>query len=641
MSKLTDKIEESLEFGGLKKDLAFLIISATSLILSLSASDYFPFDPAWVAVFLCGIPIIIRAVIGLLTRFDIQADVLVSIALIASICIDEIFAAGEVAAIMMIGGILEEYTSEKAGREIEKLSEMRPKTARVIKDGEEKIISASDVKINDIVRVIAGESIPVDGIIISGTTTIDQSNMTGEPVPVDKSVGDDVMSGTVNQFGIFDMMATKVGEDSSIERMIRLVEEADADKSPIVRSADRWATWIVLISLTAAALTFLMTDEIIRAVTVLLVFCPCAFVLATPTAVVASIGNATRHGFLVRSGTAMEMLSKVDTVAFDKTGTITNGIPSVRVVKSISEYTDEDIYRICATAEKFSEHPLGKAMIRSYGKIPEDPERFEMIPGKGISCSVEGHDVLVGNYSLIKDRGSKMDVGIHDFVSSYFRKGDMMVFVSIDGRISGFVTLEDVIKDDCERTVSRIRELGIEPILMTGDNEYVAKRIANKAKISNVVPNCLPEHKLERIGKLQNHSHRVCMIGDGINDAPALKKADVGISMGGIGSDIAIEASDITLVNDDIRQIPHLLALSRRMMKVITVNLSVAMGLNIAATVLAAMGALGPVSGALVHNVGSVLVVINSIMLIRWRSKSIDGRNNQNHLNTKSPLSTS
>ena len=361
MVGIAGRIEEVLDYGGLRKSIAVLIVSAVSLITSLALQDKgLPLDPAWIAVILCGIPIMIKAVIGLVTRFDIKADVLVSIALVASLIIGEIFAAGEVAAIMVIGEILEDYTSERADREMDKLVEMKPKTAHLMIDDEETTISASNVKVGDIIKVYPGESVPVDGIIVSGTTSIDQSAMTGESVPVDRTEGDEVLSGTVNQFGVFEMRATRDEGDSSLERMIRLVREADADKTPIVRNADRWATWIVAICLSCALITYLVTDEIIRAVTVLVVFCPCAFILATPTAIIAAIANATRHGCLVRSGAAMEQLSKIDRMTFDKTGTITYGIPSVKSVESTSNLGQDELFRICAIAEKGSEHPLGK-----------------------------------------------------------------------------------------------------------------------------------------------------------------------------------------------------------------------------------------------------------------------------------------
>lgn len=322
-----DKLEAFLEWGGVKKDICCLVISGIALIISIFDLIPLPFDAAWIAIVLCGIPIILEAIIGLVTAFDIKADVLVSIALIASVIIGEDFAAGEVAFIMQLGALLEDLTVAKARAGIEKLVHLTPQTARRLLDGREEIIAAELVNVGDILRVLPGETIPVDGEIIAGETSINQSVMTGESLPVDKGVGDSVSSGTVNQFGAFEMKATKVGEDSSIQRMIRLVQSADAGKAKIVGIADRWATWIVVIALTAAALTWIISGEIIRAVTILVVFCPCALVLATPTAIMAAIGNATKHGFLVSVGDALERLAQVSKITFDKTGTLTYGRP--------------------------------------------------------------------------------------------------------------------------------------------------------------------------------------------------------------------------------------------------------------------------------------------------------------------------
>lgn len=362
-----------------------------SLVLSLLNKNLqfwnLPFDIAWVSIILCGVPIIIEAIVGMVTAFDIKADVLVSIALVASVCIREDFAAGEVAFIMQLGALLEDLTVAKARAGIEKLVHLTPQTARIILNGMEKIIPAEEVKVGDIIRILPGETVPVDGVIVSGQTSVNQAVMTGESLPVDKTVGDEVSSGTVNQFGAFEMKATKVGEDSSIQRMIKLVQSADASKAKIVGLADRWATWIVVIALTAAGLTWVFTSEIIRAVTILVVFCPCALVLATPTAIMAAIGNATKHGFLIREGDALERLAKVSKITFDKTGTLTYGTPKVTAVKSVSGYTENEIYAYAASAEQMSEHPLGKAIVKCYalssGKKITACENFKMNIGEG------------------------------------------------------------------------------------------------------------------------------------------------------------------------------------------------------------------------------------------------------------------
>ncbi len=613
MKKIIEKLERFLDMGGTKKDIVFLIISAISLVLSITKALPLPFDIAWVSIILCGVPIILEAIIGLVTAFDIKADVLVSLALIASVLIGETFAAGEVAFIMQLGALLEDMTVAKARAGIEKLVKLTPRTARRISDGEEKIVSAENVKKDDILRVLPGESIPVDGIIISGKTSVDESVMTGEPMPVDKEEGDEVSSGTVNRFGAFEMRATKVGEDSSIRRMIRLVESADAGKAKIVGIADRWATWIVVIALAAAALTWIISGEIIRAVTILVVFCPCALVLATPTAIMAAIGNATKHGFLVREGDALERLATVGTAAFDKTGTLTVGKPVVTNAESVlSDLSKEELFAFAAAAESLSEHPIGKAIVSSYGQKPDKPENFEMIPGRGVKATVNGKTVIAGNAEMIKEEGI--------LLPEITNGSSTVTHIAIDGKYAGFIELTDPEKQGGKETLGKIKALGVTPVLITGDNEKTASAVAAKLGIEKVYSGCLPEDKLSLIKKFGDENG-VLMTGDGINDAPALKAATVGIAMGGIGSDIAVDAADIVLVNDDIKSLPHLIVLSKRMMTTIKLNLTFSMTLNFLAIALAITGILNPVIGALVHNAGSVLVIINSALLLNRREK--------------------
>ena len=435
MKAFMERLEQLLALGGIKKDIAFLAVSGTAVLCSLLKIGPFPFDAAWIAIVLCGIPIILEAVIGLVTAFDIKADVLVSLALIASVCIGETFAAGEVAFIMQLGALLEELTVAKARAGIEKLVHLTPQTARVLRNGGEERIPAQQVQIGDRIRVLPGEGVPVDGVIVSGQTSINQAVMTGESLPVDKTVDDTVSSGTVNQFGAFEMEATKVGEDSSIQRMIRLVQSADADKAKIVGLADRWATWIVVIALTAAALTWFITGQIIRAVTILVVFCPCALVLATPTAIMAAIGNATKHGFLVREGDALERLAGAKIIAFDKTGTLTCGTPEVAAVESVSErFGRDEIYRLAASAEQLSEHPLGKAIVRCCkkgGAALSAAEDFEMIPGRGVCARAEGRTVLAGNPELLREHG--VEVGSVPSAEAHLQQGCTVTYVAIDG----------------------------------------------------------------------------------------------------------------------------------------------------------------------------------------------------------------
>ena len=622
MRTLVQKTEAFLEWGGIKKEITLLAISGVALVVSIF--DLLPFDAAWVAIVLCGVPIVLEALIGLITAFDIKADVLVSLALIASVLIGEDFAAGEVAFIMQLGALLEDVTVARARAGIEKLVHLTPQTARVVRDGGETIVPAEQVRVGDRLRVLPGESIPVDGVITSGQTSINQAVMTGESLPVDKTVGDEVSSGTVNQYGAFEMRATKVGEDSSIQRMIRLVQSADAGKARIVGLADRWATWIVVIALTAAALTWLITGEIIRAVTILVVFCPCALVLATPTAIMAAIGNATRHGFLVREGDALERLAAVRRIAFDKTGTLTYGTPRVVAVASALAGLDRaGLYALAAGAEQLSEHPLGKAVVAGYreensGEIAP-AESFEMLPGRGVSAVVDGRRVLAGNPQLLADHGVAVSPDAER--QRLLEEGATMIYVAVDGVFAGYLALSDTLRAESAATIAALEAAGVRPVLLTGDHESAAGAIAARLGIREVRAGCLPEDKLEEIGRWQRDGVHVCMIGDGVNDAPALKKADVGIAMGGVGSDIAVEAADIALVDDEVKELPHLMALSRRMMSTIRMNLTFSMGLNFLAIFLAMAGTLNPVVGALVHNAGSVAVILNSALLLKWRRR--------------------
>lgn len=626
MKKAAEKMEGFLELGGTKKEIVLLVISGIALLLSMAGADFLPFDPAWAAIVLCGIPIILEAVIGLVTAFDIKADVLVSLALIASVCIGETFAAGEVAFIMQLGGLLEDLTVARARAGIEKLVHLTPQTARVLAKGRERIIPAEEVKVGELLRVLPGESVPVDGVITAGQTSVNQAVMTGESLPVDKTVGDQVASGTVNQFGAFEMRAVKVGEDSSIQRMIRLVQSADAGKAKIVGLADRWATWIVVIALTAAALTWFFTGEIIRAVTILVVFCPCALVLATPTAIMAAIGNATKHGFLVREGDALERLAAVEKVAFDKTGTLTLGTPKVTAVESDGTVCGKDeLYAFAAAAEQLSEHPLGKAVVSCYRQTEKKDcpkaEDFRMIPGRGVEALVEGKRILAGNRELLEENRISIPSSMLAGAGRHLKKGSTVIFAALDGRAAGYLALADTIRPESKDMIKRLSAQEVRPVLLTGDHENAARTIAEQLSVAEVHANCLPEDKLLWIEGQQKRGSRVCMIGDGVNDAPALKKADVGIAMGKLGSDIAVDAADIALVDDEVKELPHLLALSKRMMTTIKCNLSFSMGLNFLAIALAITGILNPVVGALVHNAGSVLVIVNSALLLTWKKR--------------------
>ena len=596
-------------------DILLIIISAISLIASFSLSlDYI----SWIAVLLCGIPILKECTEGLITKFDIKADLLVSIAIIASVIIGEVFAAGEIATIMAIGGFLEEYTVSKTQGRIEKLIKMTPQVATRIKNNIEEKISVENVQVGDILKVLPGESIPTDGIIINGETSIDQSTITGESLPIDKTVNDEVYSGTINLYGSFMMRTTKISQDSSLQKLIKLVESSKPENSKIVRTADAWATLIVVIAFTAAVLTYLFTFEITRSVTILVVFCPCALVLATPTSIMASIGNLTRSGILVKDGESLEEMGRISEMVFDKTGTLTYGTP--KVVDVISDDPKEMMY-LLASLESKSEHPLAKAIVKYYNSNDlADVNEFKMHIGKGVSGKIGDSKIIAGTKKLLDEEKITLKNSIEP------QNGEIAIYVTKNGEIIGQVHLADTMRETSKETVSNLKRLRIKTTLLTGDNEKTAKFIAEQAKIRNVKSDCLPEDKTEYIKNEQTLGHKVAMIGDGINDAPSLRQANVGIAMGDIGSDVSVEAANIALINGNIEDLPHLISIARKTIRVINVGIAFALTLNIIAMALAILGIINPIEGALIHNIGSVIVIIYASTLANFKNSKKDYR---------------
>src|SRR5574344_329842 len=615
--------------GEAKPTIVCVLVSTAALVLSLGkwCNALCPFDFSWIAVILCGMPILYGAATGLIFHHDIKADVLVSLALIASVYSKEYFAAGEVAFIMQIGTLLEDFTANRAKEGIQKLLKLSPQTARVIRGDETVIVAVEAVRTGDVLAVIAGETIPVDGIILSGNTTVDQSVMTGESIPVDKTSGDQVTSGTVNQFGTFTMRAEKECRDSSLQRMIYLAQKAEAEKAPVVHQADKWATWMVFAALGIALITWIVTKQFIRAVTVLVVFCPCAFILATPTAFLAGIGNLTKHGILVRSGDGLERLSKITHVAFDKTGTLTYGKPEVTaVITSDNYFTGESLLRTAAAAEQNSEHPLGKAIVNSYirnGNKCDPAENFTLEAGNGVCATVNGVQILAGKRSYIEANKVRIPEETEMKAEELQSKGATVIYIAADRKPAGIIALADTIRSDAEETVSQLGAEKITSVLLTGDSKASAETIAAEAGITTVRAGLLPEDKTNIIKSYETKETHVCMIGDGINDTLALSSAYAGIAMGGIGSDSAVESSDAVLVSDDIKQVPYLFFMAKKTMQKVFTNICISLSINTVAVVLSVLGLLNPVTGALVHNCGSVFVVINAALLLRYKNDKL------------------
>ncbi len=606
----------------------FLLASfITEYILPLMNIAFeFLLNPAWVSLIISGIPLVYLAIVNTLDK-RITSPLLITIAMIAAVYIGDIFAAGEVAFIMAIGELLEDRTVDKARKGIEMLLNLVPAQGRVVSENGETMIEAKDIKQNDILRVLPGESFPADGVIIVGDTTVDQSIMTGESLPVDKSVDDEVFTGTINRFGSVDIKVTKSFANSSLQKMIKLVEDADHQKAPTQKIVDKWAGYLVPLACIIAIVTYLIftfglgrpDDALIRAVTILVVFCPCALALATPTSIMAAIGQATKNGVLIKSGEALERMGSVNTVCFDKTGTITKGTLAVSDIKTF-DYDKNELLRLASTVESRSEHPIGKAVV-SCAKTNNinlaDLKDFSMTVGKGVLGTVNGLLTFCGNEKLIEDN-AKLTIAnpiVHS-VSDLREQGKAVIIVANTERIIGVIGLSDEIKGSSKTAISKLNSTGItKTVLLTGDNEKSANFIANKVGITDVKSSLLPEGKVATVNALMKSGNDVCMVGDGVNDAPALKTADVGIAMGTMGSDIAIDAADIAIMSDDISKISYIKKLSNATIFSIKFNITMSMVINFSSIILSVMGLLNPATGALVHNAGSVLVVLNAARL--------------------------
>lgn len=593
------------EFGGTPVQLSFL-----------------PFDPAWGTIVISGIPLLYLAIWRIIHNpgiSKISSALLICIAMFAAIAIGDLFAAGEVVFIMAIGALLEEATTNRAKKGLKKLISLAPAKGRRLKDGKEEMIPAEEIRQGDILRILPGETIPVDGTIINGETSVDQSIMTGESLPVDKGVGEEVFCGTINRFGSIDISATKVGENSSLQKLIRMVQDAENKQAPMQRIADKAASWLVPVALLIAILAYVFTGNIVTAVTVLVVFCPCALVLATPTAIMAAIGQATKHGVIIKSGEALEKMGKVDTIAFDKTGTLTYGRLDVSDMLSFDESISEtDLLSLAASAEAKSEHPLGKAIV-AYAKTKDVPlvesTAFRMTAGKGIFAEVNNRSLLCGNEKFLTENGVSIDNKVQSALERLRTQGKASILAAEGQTCIGVIALSDVLRPEAKDMVSRLSDMHTRTVLLTGDHQKTADYFAQQVGISEVRAELLPEEKVQSIEKLQAENHRVCMIGDGVNDAPALKAADVSVAMGSMGSDIAVDAAEVALMSDDISKIPYLKRLSNATVKTIKASITLSMCINLAAIVLSLMEVLTPTTGALVHNAGSCFVVLIAALL--------------------------
>ncbi len=589
-----------------------------------------PIDPAWVSILISGIPLAYTAIFYLF-KGKITSALLITIAMIAAVTIGDIFAAGEVAFIMAIGEVLEERTVARTKKGITALFGLMPDVGRKLTlqaDGTttETLLPAKELLVDDIIRILPGERFAADGVIVNGSTSVDQSVMTGESLPVDKTTGDTIFAGTINQFGAVDVRVTKAFADSSLQKMIQMITDAEQKQAPTQRIVDRWASILVPTACGIAIVTYLVfafllsmpEEALIRAVTVLVVFCPCALALATPTSIMAAIGQATKFGVLIKSGEALELMGRVDTVAFDKTGTLTHGKLTLSDIIPL-QGSKETLLQTAASLETLSEHPIGKAIAtaaktQNLSTLPV--AEFSMQVGKGIYGMVANTPTYCGNEVLVSIQLQDVSDAVSVHTNRLRDQGKAVVLVADEHQILGVLGLSDTVKPTAKAALATLADAGIgQTILLTGDNEKAARYLADQVGIQSVKASLLPEDKVAAIEAVANSGANICMVGDGVNDAPALKTATVGIAMGSMGSDIAIEAADIALLGDDLEKISYLKKLSNLTVFNIKFNITLAMAINFAAIVLSILGLLNPATGALVHNAGSVLVVLNAARL--------------------------
>ncbi len=581
---------------------------------------FMPFALSWVTVIISGIPLVYKAGYKLIFNKGIKrisSALLITVAMVSAIIIGDVFAAGEVAFIMAIGGILEDVTKDRAKRGLNKLLSLQPDTARKIEGDKELLLPLSEISVGDVVRVLPGERIAVDGEIILGSTSVDQSVMTGEWLPSDKTVGDVVYSGTVNAYGSIDIKVTKAKEETSLQKLIKLVKDAEKKKAPMARIADVVASWLVPIAFLIAIITGIITKDVVRSVSVLVVFCPCALVLATPTAIMAGVGQATKYGVIIKSGEALEKMSKVDVVAFDKTGTITTGELVVSNVVGFNK-TEIELLNIVATAELKSEHPLAKAIVKyakEKGVKAKQPKSFTMFAGKGVVAECAEGKAICGKQDFLIDEGVSIDGDALKKIQELQSEGKALILVAIDNEFIGIVGFSDVLKENAESAVKTLEELKVDTLLLTGDSKKTADYFAGQLGIRTVKANLLPEDKVKEIEKLELEGKTVCMVGDGVNDAPALKVSTVGVAMAGVGSDIASDSAEIVLMNDDVTKLPYLKRLAKATVNTIKFGITLSMCINFIGVTLSVLGLLSPTLGALIHNLGSCLVVLIATLL--------------------------
>jgi len=615
-----DNEEEKKE--GRSPDLLRITLVGLAILISWSGvlRPRFSFDvAAFSAVLLGGLPMLKEAFLNLKAK-SITAEVAMSIGMIASLSIGEFLSAAFIAFFMLIAEFLDKFTAEKSRTAVRELIKLSPKRAVVKRDGVEMEVDISTVRHGDTVIVKSGEKIPVDGIVIAGQASVNQASITGESMPVEKSVGDEVFAGTINEIGVVQVRVNKVGEDTTLARIIRLVEEAEGAKAPIQRVADRYAAYFVPTVLGVAALTFMITRNLISSIAVVVVACPCAVALATPLAVVASVGKAAKRGIIVKGGVYLEELGRIDTVVMDKTGTLTLGEPRVTDIRCFGKHNEQEIITLAATVEKHSEHSLAKAIARKandYGVKVPDHEECQVIRGKGVVASYNGQTVIIGSRELLKEKGIDVPQPVDEYMHQEEMAGKTAILITHDGVVCGVICVSDVLRESTIRAIEELKGKGIKLVMLTGDNPRTAQAIAGQVGIHEIVAGMLPEEKVDEVKALVKQGRKVVMVGDGINDAPALAQASVGIAMGAAGTDVAMEAADVALMTDDLTKVPEAMSIGRRTFNVIKQNIASSIIFNVVGVTLASMGLLNPMMAAVAHALPDFILFLNSSRLIR------------------------
>lgn len=613
-------------FSGLHFTIISIAFFVLNVVLNLLKIETV-FKPVWISIFISSFPFLVGAVKNLM-KCKIKNSLLISIAVIASVFVGEYFAAAEIAILMAIGELLEDYTVDRAKKGLNDLISSAPKKAKkLIKTNDSytvKEVPIEEIENGDLIRVMPGEIISVDGIIKEGFSSIDQSILTGESLPVDKTVGDEVFCGSMNCFGSIDIIAKDV-ENSSLQKFIDLVERAEKEQTPMQTVIDRLAVKLVPTALLIAIATFVIMvlskfdlyTSINRAVTVLVVFCPCALFLSTPTAVMASIGQASKHGAIIKTFNALEKLAKVNKIAFDKTGTLTYGKLNVNDIENFSDLSDEKIMSLISSLESKSEHPIAKSVTEYLDEKnikKEVVENFKMKIARGVEGDILGNKYFCGNEKYFKENNINIKENVKEKIEKYSSEAKNIILFGDEKEVLSIVTLSDTLRENAKEMVENLKNFEIEPLLLTGDNLSTAKYFSEKVGITNVKAELSPEEKFENIKSLKENNV-VCMIGDGINDAPALKLSDVSVAMGKTGSDISIESANIVLMGHDVSKIVYLKKLANATVKTIKFNIVASLLINFVAVILSVLGVLNPLVGAIVHNLGSILVILNASLL--------------------------